>query len=110
MICACILTESVQLGYSYIKEEHRWEFSISGFGTSGYRSNNAFDDYSYLQLGPSDPFITTKTFDKLFVTPFRSEQGAVARWEVTKLFGDELSIQLKTDTGMYKIEFIKINV
>ncbi|HQQ94779.1 MAG TPA: hypothetical protein PLQ93_09505, partial [Bacteroidia bacterium] len=45
--CPCSLSDDILLSYFYIKDENKWDFDITGFGTTGYHSYTAFNDYHY---------------------------------------------------------------
>jgi hypothetical protein len=110
------IREEIYMQYAYNKEDMRWEFSIGtpfvNVNGYAYQSNNAFDDYQHLQLGAfyAQPGTPEHLFNLTFVTPFRLERNAIARWDVEKLYGDEFWIKLPTDTGLFKLRFHKVEI
>ncbi len=109
-ICGCNITEDIRLEYYNVREDNPyWELMIWGASMS-YKSKNGFDDYHYLEIGPFGNHNRADVFNKLFITPFHYAPGAIARWDVTKLFGEELKVKMKTDTGEYKISFIRLHL
>lgn len=87
-------------------DEGEWLLDINGNfgGKGGYLfADDAFADFHYLVFRPY-----YKPFSEVFVTPFkRLSNSTAAKWVVTKLYDEDLHIQLVTDTGEYRITFIK---
>lgn len=109
-ICNCDLKIDVILTYGKIKDYANntefWSFYI-GTNHFGYQSRQAFQDYHYLEIGPYDGN-QIEIFSKLFLTPFYYEPNAIVRWNVTKLYKNEFSIELKNSSGVFSLRFSKM--
>ena len=75
--------------------------------------DNSFrDDFIFLgRIGPSQGVIDTVVM-KWFILPFKyvpysDPRGERSRWEITKLFGNELNLRLRNDTGEFKMHWRK---
>lgn len=93
------------LGYYMEYDFYRLTIRGNWGGAYGgtYYGSDDFVDYHYIVLNAY-----SELFNKVFITPFKSVQNSTAKWEVTKLYGKDLHLQLVTDTGEYKIVFNKI--
>jgi len=109
-VCGCDLRNDVVLTYNMLEDSDHKKFWILGIKYPKYfgmESKTAFSDYHHIELGPAERNNGLELFYKLFITPFRVEYGAIARWEVTKLFESELHIQLRSNLGIYKLKYLK---
>lgn len=98
--------EDVAISYDVDSDTKQWFFIISNQYIS-FKSETAFnvEDPYYITIY-SQTNCCRYYLSKWFITPFKYVPNTTVKWSITKLYGNELNLVLKTDSGDYKI-FLK---
>jgi hypothetical protein len=97
------IREKMAFSYATAEKKNGYILQIGGMSHTVYYNEHAFDDYHYLNIGPSPDTL----LNKLIITPFRYQSNSWANWAITKLYENDLHLQLYTDTGEYRIFLYK---